>query len=363
MDTDQWDESGRTTTGVGQSLPDEFSASRGEQQAADVDQSTADADQTASDEDQSASDSDQRTADDDQRRSDRDQRTADRERAARPRSHDETAFLAARDERAASTSQRGQATSDREAASRRRDERSALRDATADTRDAAARARHRRLTELASRSTKASLMTELAALGAAAEADRARAARDRARAATDRARAARDRSAASVQREKLEAELRAAHLDGLTGSYRRELGLLTIGQEIARARRADGKFVLAFIDVDGLKALNDRDGHAAGDHALRAVVGVLRAHLRPFDSVIRYGGDEFLCTFAGATLSDVLGRFRAIRAAVTTNAKVGISVGLAELRDGDTAESLIARADTAMLAEKAEHRSSIERRR
>ena len=87
----------------------------------------------------------------------------------------------------------------------------------------------------------------------------ARAAADRARAAADRERAAKDRAEASRERARLEAELRSAHLDELTGAYRREMGQLALSHEIDRARRSDGRFVVAFVDVDRLKDVNDHD--------------------------------------------------------------------------------------------------------
>lgn len=195
-------------------------------------------------------------------------------------------------------------------------------------------------------------MRELGELRAQAAANRARAAEDRARAAEERATAARERA-------RLESELHSAHLDDLTGAYRREMGRLVLTHEIDRARRSDGRFVIAFVDVDRLKVVNDRDGHAAGDRALQSVVRAMRTRLRSFDPIIRYGGDEFVCGLGGTDIGEARRRFDSIGVAIESDARVTISVGLAELAPGDTADALTERADAAMLEARAAHRSGL----
>jgi diguanylate cyclase (GGDEF)-like protein len=138
------------------------------------------------------------------------------------------------------------------------------------------------------------------------------------------------------------------------------MGRLTLSHEIDRARRSDGRFVLAFVDVDGLKDVNDRDGHAAGDRVLQTVVNAMRTRLRSFDPIIRFGGDEFVCGLIGTDRAEVKRRFDAIGAAIRAEANVGISVGLATLTPGDTADRLIERADATMLHVKAKHHSRSE---
>lgn len=133
------------------------------------------------------------------------------------------------------------------------------------------------------------------------------------------------------------------------------MGQLALSHEIDRARRSDGRFVLAFVDVDGLKTVNDRDGHAAGDRVLQVVVQAIRTRLRSFDPIIRYGGDEFVCGLGGTDLAEAEHRFDVIAVAIEEDAQVGISVGLAALAADDTAETLTERADAAMLEVKAEH--------
>ena len=170
----------------------------------------------------------------------------------------------------------------------------------------------------------------------------------RARAAADRDRAAQDRAEAALDRNRLETELNSAHLDDLTGAFRREVGALALGHEIDRARRADGRFILAFVDVDGMKMVNDRDGHAAGDRVLRTLVSTIRSHLRSFDPVVRYGGDEFVCGLGGVDIVEVERRFDAICWSLQAEVGVGIGVGLAALGPDDTLDQLTARADAAL---------------
>ena len=339
---------------VRKAMVDARQAIDADQTSADEDQSAADADQTLSDADTAASAVDQAEADRDQAASDHDQETADRERATHARSNPaaESAYAASRDERETVSIEREVNRLERAATGRDRDATASNRDRIAAARDEAGRIRDARAADLARivDESDAPLMKQLAELSARAAADRARAAADRARAGIDRANAARERA-------RLEAELRSAHLDDLTGAYRREMGRLALSHEIDRARRADGRFVLAFVDIDRFKEGNDRDGHAAGDRVLQSVVRAIRTKLRSFDPIIRYGGDEFVCGLIGTDLSEAEHRFEAIRVAIEAEAAVSISVGLAALVAGETVDELTERADAAMLLIKARNHS------
>ncbi len=319
---------------------------------ADTDQSISDADQTRSDADQAASELDQASADRDQRASDHDQDTADRTHSemAHVSPAAEVAYRTARDDRATGSLARIRNRLWRTGASRDREVSATERDRNAAARDRGAQVANAQVVSLARSITDpdGDLLRRLDELSVVAAAARARAALDRERAAEERAGAARERA-------RLEAELRLAHLDQLTGTYRREMGQMALSQEIDRARRSDGRFVVAFVDVDGLKEINDRDGHAAGDRVLQSVAKAIRTSLRSFDPIIRYGGDEFVCGLSGADLSDAQRRFSSIEQAIRADAKVGISVGLAVLGSGDTAGALTERADAAMLQIKAQH--------
>ncbi len=184
-------------------------------------------------------------------------------------------------------------------------------------------------------------------MSAAAAEARARAALERERAAAERIEAVRERTRwrrSSVSPTSISSPGRTAARWASWPSTTRSTG----------ARRSDGRFILAFLDVDGLKAINDRDGHAAGDPCVQTVAQTIRTRLRSFDPFVRYGGDEFLCGLGGMDLTDANVRFLAIERAIQDAAKVGVSVGLAGLTAGDTVSILTQRADAAMLQVKAQ---------
>jgi diguanylate cyclase (GGDEF)-like protein len=125
-----------------------------------------------------------------------------------------------------------------------------------------------------------------------------------------------------------------------------------LSREMARARRTKHPFVLAFIDVDDLKGSNDSLGHAAGDQLLRATADSLRAHLRSYDLIIRFGGDEFLCGLPDVTMDEAAKRFSLVNADLAATRQMSVSVGLAAPAAGDTLEDLIGRADEDMYGQR-----------
>jgi diguanylate cyclase (GGDEF)-like protein len=144
-----------------------------------------------------------------------------------------------------------------------------------------------------------------------------------------------------------------AALDDLTGALRRGVGLRLLQAEIDRVRRAQSELVVAFVDVDGLKRVNDERGHAAGDQLLRQVADTLRRRLRSYDLVIRYGGDEFVCAMSGVGAELAGAKLALISAELNgMDGRPAISAGLAELDTDpdlhDTAATLVARADAAL---------------
>ena len=145
-----------------------------------------------------------------------------------------------------------------------------------------------------------------------------------------------------------------AALDDLTGAYRRHPGFTALGHEVERARRERTALVVGFLDVDGLKRVNDNRGHDAGDALLTAVVTSLRASLRSYDVVVRYGGDEFVFSIGDADLAAAEKRLRTMRVLLGERMPGhSVSAGFAELREDDDLLSLVRRADDDLYARRA----------
>jgi len=190
-----------------------------------------------------------------------------------------------------------------------------------------------------------------------AASDRSHARTDREVGADDRTHAGRDRDAATSDREASSTERRDASTDQLTGVYDRRSGFAELDREVARARRLAQPLAVAFFDIDGLKETNDRYGHSAGDRMLSEFAATLRTHMRAYDLLMRYGGDEFVCVLPGISSSDAQVRLAPLNEALRIAPEHGsASVGIAELEDGDSADDVIARADAALYQARRQNR-------
>ena len=146
------------------------------------------------------------------------------------------------------------------------------------------------------------------------------------------------------------ARVRAVALtDELTGLPNRR-AFLQQGRPVVEVQlRRGGHASVLFLDLDGLKEVNDRGGHAAGDRLLAAAADVLRRSLAPGDLVARLGGDEFTVLVHGVPPDRVPARAAWLEAALAEHG-VRASIGAAHLpRDARTLDSLVDRADEAML--------------
>jgi len=144
--------------------------------------------------------------------------------------------------------------------------------------------------------------------------------------------------------------LKLATTDELTGAWTRKLGLEEVSRELERAHRTGAGLVLAFVDVDGLKAVNDSQGHLAGDALLRLLGETVRENVRPYDVIVRYGGDELLCAMPNLSVREARARLEKIAAVLAAaDADHSVTFGLAEAEAADGLQELIARADTDFL--------------
>ena len=189
--------------------------------------------------------------------------------------------------------------------------------------------------------------------------DRSTSSTDRTAAHDDRSQSGLDRSTAQTSRNSAAVDRGIANFDELTGAYRRGPGLTELEREMARSTRTGEPLTLVFVDVDGLKAVNDSLGHEAGDALLVTVAHVLAAHLRAYDVIVRFGGDEFLCLCQGLAEADADTRLALVNAELARGAR-SISVGVTEMQPHDTAVSFTTRADRALYRHRAERRRRAE---
>src|SRR5262249_36172246 len=141
-------------------------------------------------------------------------------------------------------------------------------------------------------------------------------------------------------------------VDQLTQLYNRR-GFLELGAALLREARGQGApLAVLFVDLDGLKRINDELGHAAGDAAICAAAEVLRKSVRRTDLVARLGGDEYVVLAGG--LDDVA----PLEARIRANARergLAMSIGVVREQPGDeplALEQLLERADAVMYREK-----------
>jgi diguanylate cyclase (GGDEF)-like protein/PAS domain S-box-containing protein len=148
---------------------------------------------------------------------------------------------------------------------------------------------------------------------------------------------------------------RLAFLDELTGLPNRRQAERVLAARLESLARHAWPFGLLVADLDGLKQVNDRYGHAAGDVALRVVARTL-ANARAEDLVARWGGDEFVVVVEAAELSGLASAAARIGALVArsrahhagADLPLALSIGAAVARRGDTVASLFGRADQAL---------------
>jgi diguanylate cyclase (GGDEF)-like protein/PAS domain S-box-containing protein len=168
-----------------------------------------------------------------------------------------------------------------------------------------------------------------------------------------------------TDRKRAEAAVRALSLkDDLTGLLSRR-GLVTLGRQALRlATRLRNNAAILFLDIDGLKAVNDSRGHDAGDELLRRLARLMRETCREADLLARLGGDEFVILTVGQSAADIARLLARLRNNIDSdNARghahpLAVSVGIAHFDPDQPVEleTLLHVADKAMYEEKMRHK-------
>jgi diguanylate cyclase (GGDEF)-like protein/PAS domain S-box-containing protein len=176
----------------------------------------------------------------------------------------------------------------------------------------------------------------------------------------------RDLSDRANLEEQLESLHRQTTRDPLTGIYNRAHFDAALENLTQQASDGGASFSLVICDIDHFKRVNDVHGHLAGDEALVGFAGILQAHSREEDIVARYGGEEFLLLTPNCDNATAARRAEAIRVATERTSLpslrgelVTASFGVTEFQAGDTAETVLARADRALLKAKDNGRNRV----
>ena len=142
--------------------------------------------------------------------------------------------------------------------------------------------------------------------------------------------------------------------DTVSGALNRRGIEQKLAIELGSAKRSRIAPSIALIDLDHFKAINDTQGHAAGDDALRQVSRVISSHLRDYDYLGRYGGDEFLLVLPQASYQDALKVVERIQQAIrdlpalSPKVPLTLSVGVTQAVPFERSETILARADAAL---------------
>ena len=148
--------------------------------------------------------------------------------------------------------------------------------------------------------------------------------------------------------------------DELTGLLNRRGFTSVLSRTIANAKRYGESGLLAYIDLNGFKEINDRYGHDAGDMVLRRVAELLRENLRDTDYVARLGGDEFAILFVRGEAHGAAARAEELRDRISSaqfthqgaRLGVGAAVGVTQYGPETTLDALLKTADAAMYRDK-----------
>jgi len=169
-------------------------------------------------------------------------------------------------------------------------------------------------------------------------------------------------------REHIEEQRQKALTDPLTGLANRAGWAERLELEVARWKRYGGDLLLAVLDIDHFKRINDGYGHLAGDKVLKIIAGELSKRLRKTDFLARFGGEEFVLLVPSTPLEGGRQLLETLRAGVEScpfhfrgePVTITLSSGLTAFTSGDSSDAVFARADQALYRAKREGRNRIE---
>jgi len=176
-----------------------------------------------------------------------------------------------------------------------------------------------------------------------------------------------DDSALATTQERVSELEQIAMVDALTGIPNRRFLDMTLSSRLAELRRHGSPFAVVFCDIDNFKRFNDEHGHDVGDRVLRMVATTLSADLRGNDTVVRFGGEEFVLLLHHATgeaPTAACERFRRLVAASSLDTedgplKVMMSLGATMATPSDSPGSVLRRADKLLYQSKRSGRNRI----
>lgn len=169
-------------------------------------------------------------------------------------------------------------------------------------------------------------------------------------------------------REHLEEQRQKALIDPLTGLPNRAAWSERLEYEIGQWQQHGNTLMLAMLDLDHFKRINDNYGHLAGDKVLKIIASVLRKRLRPTDFIARFGGEEFVLLMPSTVPANGMKLLETLRASIEAcpfhfrgePVTVTLSIGLATFRHGEHGDVVLKRADQALYRAKNAGRNRVE---
>ncbi|WP_422776711.1 diguanylate cyclase [Pseudomonas mediterranea] len=173
---------------------------------------------------------------------------------------------------------------------------------------------------------------------------------------------------AQVVRENLEEQRQKALIDPLTGLPNRAAWTERLEHEVTQWQRHGNSLLLAMLDLDHFKRINDNYGHLAGDRVLKIIATVLRKRLRGSDFIARFGGEEFVLLVPDTPLASGAKLAEGLRAAIEAcpfhfkgePVTITVSVGMTAFKAGEHSDLVLKRADQALYRAKSAGRNRVE---